>query len=137
MKTVPHFPYTSTSVSIVPPTESTSIVSSASHSQGALPPNMWIRSIAFLVLAYLIVSTGRSYWRLRKFKGPPLAAISDLWYIRAAISQKPHLYLSDVCTKYGTPCLIPCRDKRAHILTARVVGRLGGPDRPKHPGHQR
>ncbi|KAJ9614034.1 hypothetical protein H2200_002170 [Cladophialophora chaetospira] len=63
---------------------------------------MWWWTACLLLILYSIVSTARSYWRLRHFKGPRLAAFSHLWYIRAAVSEKAHLYLSDVCTKYGS-----------------------------------
>jgi hypothetical protein len=62
---------------------------------------MWWATAAVLLLVYSVLSTAVSYWRLRRFKGPRLAAFSHLWYTRVAISQQAHLYLSDVCTKYG------------------------------------
>ena len=55
-----------------------------------------------VVLLWFLTSTIRSYWRLRHFKGPRVAAFTNLWYARAVATYKPHLILGDVCTKYGS-----------------------------------
>lgn len=62
----------------------------------------WPYLAAWTLLTYYLISTTRAYFKLREFKGPRVAAFSNLWYIRAAVSGKPHLYLADVCTQYGT-----------------------------------
>ena len=61
----------------------------------------FLRALLFLIL-YSIYSSIRSYWRLRHFKGPSWAAWSSLWYLRASVSGKAHLYLSQVCSEYGS-----------------------------------
>lgn len=63
---------------------------------------MWWWTTCVILVIYSLASTWSSYWRLRHIKGPRLAAFSHVWYIRTALSEKAHLYLSDVCTKYGT-----------------------------------
>jgi hypothetical protein len=62
----------------------------------------WIYIILLALLTYYLILTARSYWRLRHFKGPPLAAISHLWYIQAAVRNRTYLSLSEACDKYGS-----------------------------------
>jgi hypothetical protein len=64
-------------------------------------PSMWMLALGGLVVFHLL-SVLRSYWRLRHIPGPWLAAVSELWYIRAATSGELHLRLAEVCSKYGT-----------------------------------
>lgn len=59
-------------------------------------------SLLFKVwLMWYVVSTVVAYRRLRHIPGPPLAAVTSLWWITAAVSEKGHLALADVCTRYG------------------------------------
>jgi hypothetical protein len=53
------------------------------------------------IIAYYVISSIQSYWRLRHIPGPPLAAFTSLWWIRATNSGEGHLALADVCTNYG------------------------------------
>ena len=95
---------------------------------------MWWELACLLLVVYSVASTARSYWRLRHFKGPRLAAFSQLWYIRAAISEKAHLYLSDVCTEYGAyfRALISARS-----MTDATSARIYCSDWSQHPRHLR
>ena len=63
--------------------------------------SLWLYGILSAWILYYVISTVRSYWRLRHIKGPPLAAISHLWYVRAAVANKAYLRLSEACDKYG------------------------------------
>lgn len=64
-------------------------------------PLVWGCVITGLVLLYHVLTSIAAYWRLRHFKGPTLAAWSEIWSIRAAVSQKGHLEYADVCERYG------------------------------------
>src|ERR1700744_1720180 len=85
---------------------------------------LWWTACLVLVV-YTLVSTARSYWRLRHFKGPPLAAFSHLWYIRAALSGRGHLYLSEVCTKYGMSQASLCWNIPGLIQMEGTTARIG------------
>lgn len=59
-------------------------------------------AIPFLLFClYLVVASVHSYWRLRHFKGPKLAAWTDLWYVKLSQSGKAHLLLGELVDKYG------------------------------------
>ena len=64
----------------------------------------WPYVLGVIFLSYLVASTVASYWTLRHFPGPWLAGFSNLWYIKAATSGESHLYLANVCNKYGMRC---------------------------------
>ena len=86
----------------------------------------WLSIICFGLLTYYILTTFQSYWRLRHFPGPKLAALTNWWWIRAAISGKGHLVLSDVCTKYGEARKIYPSAYTAHLTTALgSIARIG------------
>ncbi|KKY16998.1 putative cytochrome p450 [Phaeomoniella chlamydospora] len=57
--------------------------------------------ISTFVITYYSITSVQAYWRLRHFKGPTLAAWSNLWYVRAVVSGKAHLYMADACRRYG------------------------------------
>ncbi len=61
----------------------------------------WPYVILAGIVTYYTISIVQSYWRLRHIPGPKLAAISNLWWIRAAVSGTGHLALADVCDKHG------------------------------------
>lgn len=65
----------------------------------------WHFILPLALLTYYIISTTRSYLHLRHFKGPPLAGISSLWMIQAAVRNRTYLSLSEACDKYGRPFL--------------------------------
>lgn len=53
------------------------------------------------ILIILLCRGLRSYFRLRAFRGPFLAATSKLWILKAVYSKNLHLELKKVCDKYG------------------------------------
>lgn len=63
---------------------------------------LWPYLLVLGLLAFYIVTQVQSYLRLSHIPGPRLAAISDLWWIRAAVSGTGHLALADANSKYGT-----------------------------------
>ncbi|KAJ9613240.1 hypothetical protein H2200_003182 [Cladophialophora chaetospira] len=63
---------------------------------------IWLFRLLLFLFIYYAYSSIRAYWRLRKFKGPWSAAWSNFWYIRASLSGKAHIVLSEVCNKYGS-----------------------------------
>lgn len=64
--------------------------------------HIWLSRLLFFLVIYYAYSSIHSYWRLRRFKGPWPAAWSDFWYIRASLSCKAHITVSEVCNKYGS-----------------------------------
>ena len=61
------------------------------------------QSIAYLAGAaalYYVVSTAVSWYRLRRFPGPPLAALSYLWLFKTNASGKAHTIHMAVRNKY-------------------------------------
>ncbi|KAI9051984.1 hypothetical protein LZ554_004238 [Drepanopeziza brunnea f. sp. 'monogermtubi'] len=56
------------------------------------------------VLTAYVASSYRQYRRLSAFKGPRLAAWTDLWFAKSAFGIGPpsHELLADICWKYGT-----------------------------------
>lgn len=52
-------------------------------------------------VVYQVYSWIASYRRLSHIPGPRLAAWSNLWWVRAAVSRKGHLYLDEVLRQYG------------------------------------
>jgi hypothetical protein len=75
------------------------ISSGGSELQASLRP--WPYLICIGLLGYYLFLNVGSYRRLRHIPGPKLGALSNLWWIRAAISGKGHLALADACTQYG------------------------------------
>lgn len=62
---------------------------------------LWPYAACLCLLAYYILTTIRAYWRLHHIPGPKLAAVSNLWWVRAVAACKGHLVLNDVCEEYG------------------------------------
>lgn len=59
-------------------------------------------AVPFLLFClFLVASCVHSYWRLRHFKGPRLAAWTDFWYVKLSTSGEAHLLLGDLVDKYG------------------------------------
>lgn len=57
-------------------------------------------SLGLLVL-YVVCERVGSWYRLRHFKGPPLAAFSRVWLARSSTGGRLHLDLKEVNEKYG------------------------------------
>lgn len=51
---------------------------------------------------WYFASTINQYLRLRHFKGPTIAGLTQIWLIRCVGGGRTHLDLQDVCEKYGT-----------------------------------
>jgi hypothetical protein len=78
-------------------------------------------TLLFLVwLAWYIVTSTYSYWRLRHIPGPRLASFTSLWWIWAAVGGKGHLTLADACNRYGTAQTTSVADKGVSDETPRV-----------------
>ncbi|KAK1997896.1 cytochrome P450 [Colletotrichum falcatum] len=58
--------------------------------------------VSLIVLLYRLSVTARQYRRLHHFKGPPLAAVSNLWYLRVVTGHRGDLDLYRVSRKYGS-----------------------------------
>jgi len=52
-------------------------------------------------LSWIVVTTLVAYNTLQHIPGPPLAAFTNWWWIKAAISGKGHLALKYACDRYG------------------------------------
>ena len=74
---------------------------SSGYVAGFNPVQRYVALLIFLYLTYFVVSTVRSYRRLRHIKGPPLAAWTNLPLWRELTSTTTHLWLSEVSSKYG------------------------------------
>src|SRR5262245_32831368 len=64
-------------------------------------PKASLGAVSALV-AYHVISTIRSWWKLRRFKGPWLAAFSYLWLAQTAASGKAWKIHLDARKKYGS-----------------------------------
>ncbi|KAI0407181.1 cytochrome P450 [Xylaria palmicola] len=62
---------------------------------------MFVAVISILLVAALAVSAFKSWYRLRAFPGPILAATSKLWIIKGVLNKNLHLELKRVCEEYG------------------------------------
>jgi hypothetical protein len=79
--------------------------------------------VLLLGVLTLVVQTIRSWYRLRHFKGPTLAAFSDLWLIRHVPRGTIHLDLFEVTEKYGLiPLWSSCKGQDPDIFVC--VGSL-------------
>ena len=58
-----------------------------------------------LLAIYLIYTSVRSYWRLRHFKGPKLAAWTDWQYVWWSQTGHAHLIWSELIDQYGMSSL--------------------------------
>ena len=54
-----------------------------------------------LSLAYIAISTFTSYWKLRQFSGPRLAAFSQLWLFNVTANGDLYLAIEKLKRKYG------------------------------------
>ena len=57
--------------------------------------------LAVAIIIYLLFNHIRSYYRLRPFKGPWLAATSRLWILKGLWNKNLHWELKRVCEEYG------------------------------------
>lgn len=58
--------------------------------------------VAPVVLAiYTVYTFVAAYWRLRNFKGPKIAAWTDLYFLKASISGRQHAIWSELIDEYG------------------------------------
>jgi hypothetical protein len=65
----------------------------------------WRMLLAFLSLlcaGVFVAQTISAWYRLRHFKGPFLATLSNLWLMRAVMDGKMHLHFWEANQKYGT-----------------------------------
>ncbi|KAK2044941.1 pisatin demethylase [Colletotrichum somersetense] len=58
--------------------------------------------LALALILYRLLVTVRQYRRLRHFKGPPLAAVSNLWFLQVVTGRRGDLDLYRVSKKYGS-----------------------------------
>ncbi|KAF6812422.1 cytochrome P450 [Colletotrichum sojae] len=63
-------------------------------------------SLGGTIVVYVLLSRFLTWFRLRKFKGPPLAALSHAWLARANYSGRALDYYMGAREKYGTPALL-------------------------------
>ena len=61
----------------------------------------WPYLTGFSLLSYDVLTILRSYQRLRHIRGPTIAAFTNWWWIKAAVSGKGHLALPEVSTNHG------------------------------------
>lgn len=66
-----------------------------------LTPYSWLVATALLFCTVTAFRYVKSYTKLSHIPGPRLAAWSNVWWIRAALSKKGHLHLYEACEKYG------------------------------------
>ncbi|KAI1078227.1 cytochrome P450 [Whalleya microplaca] len=77
---------------------STSLISSTragEYISGGLP------YLPFIVVAAVVASYVKAWFKLRKFKGPLLASFSESWIFKTAYTGEMHLRLADTVKKYG------------------------------------
>lgn len=88
----------------------------SSHAMAVLPENLsgllsriqttaLIGSILAVIIASVVLSTLRQYYRLRHIKGPASAGFSRWWLLSHVTGGRMHLDLYDVCHRYGMSCL--------------------------------
>lgn len=58
-------------------------------------------AIALTGVGAYILQKLRTYWRLRRFKGPFGTGFFGLWYIRANLSGRAHIKYREVTETYG------------------------------------
>lgn len=101
-----------------------------SHFESTLVPSAQINKeqiaemaiLTFSTTLYILLSTWFiwyvstaiiAYRRLRHIPGPPLAAVTSLWWLRVATSERTHIQLYDLCARYGAE---PLESPRTHCL---------------------
>lgn len=83
-------------------------------------------ALLFLVwLAWYVVTSARSYWRLRHIPGPRIASFTSWWWIRAAVGGKGHLALADACNRYGIVETTLAADKGVLTRLQGSIARIG------------
>jgi hypothetical protein len=55
----------------------------------------------FILTARVVYGVFTSWYRLRAFPGPFIAAVSKLWIVRGVLNKSLHLDLKQVCEEYG------------------------------------
>ncbi|KAH7213259.1 cytochrome P450 [Fusarium redolens] len=56
----------------------------------------------FILTARVVYGVFTSWYRLRSFPGPFVAAVSKLWIVRGVLNKSLHLDLKQVCEEYGS-----------------------------------
>lgn len=69
----------------------------------SLDPRSLASMLGVLFILYFVVSTLVSWYQLRCFKGPKLAAFSYLWVVRLVMSERPDVRYADTQKEYGEP----------------------------------
>lgn len=64
------------------------------------PPKIVI-ILSLAIVTFLVISTVRSFWRLRHFQGPPVAAWTKLWLLRTVTSGRMHQIFYKTTKEYG------------------------------------
>jgi hypothetical protein len=65
------------------------------------PVGNWVGVILASIVGVYLVQTFRSWYRLRHFKGPFIAALSRIWLVRTISGGRMHLDFQEVNQKYG------------------------------------
>lgn len=68
--------------------------------------------VGIVCLLYLVLNAVNTFYRLRHFPGPPLAAWTELWLFKAAVGGNFHLTAAKLLQTYGQ-AQIPALCKRA------------------------
>lgn len=63
---------------------------------------MLLAVLSLLCAEVFVAQTISTWYRLRHFKGPFLATLSNLWLMRAVMDGKMHLHYWEANKKYGT-----------------------------------
>lgn len=58
--------------------------------------------VPVLLSIYVLYSFVASYWRLRHFKGPKLAAWTDFYFVWLSSTGRQHLILGELVDKHGS-----------------------------------
>lgn len=61
-----------------------------------------VKGFAALTAAYLVIGASVNYFKLRQFKGPPLAAFSRLWLFWQSVNARVNRAQFNAIRKYGT-----------------------------------
>ena len=69
--------------------------------QAVSPSLLGLGAAILLFLLARVISTFRQFFRLRQYKGPPIAGFSKWWMIKHVGGGRTHLDVYEVCQKYG------------------------------------
>ncbi|KAH9896258.1 cytochrome P450 [Xylariomycetidae sp. FL2044] len=58
-----------------------------------------------ILVVYFVAQTALTWYRLRHFKGPRLAAFSHLWAVGTVMTERPDIRYAETQEKYGTPLI--------------------------------